>query len=138
MIDLNKKILVVTHFPLMRRIMCNMLKDLGLTNVQDAEDGVDGLSKLRAESFDIVLTAWDMPNMTGIDLLRAIRADPKLKQLPVTMVTGCAKRENIIEASEAGASGYYIQPMTAGSFGEYLNKIIQSMNGLKNDEENKM
>ena len=127
MIGPNMKFLVVTNFPPMRRIARNMLMELGYTNVQEAEDGVDGLSKLHAESFDFVLTDWEMPNMTGIDMLRAIRADPALKHLPVVMVNASGKRENIIEAAQAEASGYFVQPFTVNC-NEYLNKIIQSMN----------
>lgn len=127
MIDLNMKFLVVTNSPPIRRIARNMLMEQGYTNVQETADGVDGLSKLRAETFDFVLTDWDMPNMTGIDMLRAIRADSTLKHLPVVMVNASGKRENIIEAHEAGADGYFISPFTVNC-NEYLNKIIQSMN----------
>ena len=102
MVDANMKFLVVDDFSTMRRIVRNLLKELGFTNVQEAEDGVDALNKLRGEDFDFVVSDWNMPNMTGIDLLRAIRADAKLKHLPVLMVTAEAKRENIIEAAQAG------------------------------------
>ena len=128
MIDPNMKFLVVGDFSIMRRTVRNLLKECGFTNVHEAEDGVDGLSKLRAESFDFVVTDWDMPNMTGIDMLRAIRADSALRHFPVLMVTSEAKKENLIEAAQAGASGYFIQPCAASNFNEYLNKIIQSMN----------
>jgi two-component system chemotaxis response regulator CheY len=121
------KFLVVDDFSTMRRIVRNLLKELGFTNVQEAEDGVDGLNKLRAESFDFVVSDWNMPNMTGIDLLRAIRADDTLKHLPVLMVTAEAKRENIIEAAQAGASGYVVKPFTAATLDEKLKKIFQTM-----------
>jgi two-component system chemotaxis response regulator CheY len=121
------KFLVVDDFSTMRRIVRNLLKELGFTNVQEAEDGVDALGKLHAESFDFVVSDWNMPNMTGIDLLRAIRADAKLKHLPVLMVTAEAKRENIIEAAQAGASGYVVKPFTAGTLDEKLKKIFQTM-----------
>lgn len=127
MVDANMKFLVVDDFSTMRRIVRNLLKELGFTNVQEAEDGVDALGKLHAESFDFVVSDWNMPNMTGIDLLRAIRADAKLKHLPVLMVTAEAKRENIIEAAQAGASGYVVKPFTAGTLDEKLKKIFQTM-----------
>ena len=127
MVDANMKFLVVDDFSTMRRIVRNLLKELGFTNVQEAEDGVDGLNKLRSEKFDFVVSDWNMPNMTGIDMLRAIRSDPELKHLPVLMVTAEAKRENIIEAAQAGASGYVVKPFTAGTLDEKLKKIFQTM-----------
>jgi len=126
-VDANMKFLVVDDFSTMRRIVKNLLKELGFTNVQEAEDGVDALSKLRGGDFDFVVSDWNMPNMTGIDLLRAIRADATLKHLPVLMVTAEAKRENIIEAAQAGASGYVVKPFTAGTLDEKLKKIFQTM-----------
>lgn len=127
MADPNMKFLVVDDFSTMRRIVRNLLKELGFTNVQEAEDGADGLNKLRAEEFDFVVSDWNMPNMTGIDMLRAIRADAKLKHLPVLMVTAEAKRENIIEAAQAGASGYVVKPFTAATLDEKLKKIFEKM-----------
>ena len=127
MVDANMKFLVVDDFSTMRRIVKNLLKELGFTNVYEAEDGVDALNKLRGGDFDFVVSDWNMPNMTGIDLLRAIRADATLKHLPVLMVTAEAKRENIIEAAQAGASGYVVKPFTAGTLDEKLKKIFQTM-----------
>jgi len=121
------KFLVVDDFSTMRRIVRNLLKELGFTNVQEAEDGVDALNKLRGGDFEFVVSDWNMPNMTGIDLLRAIRADATLKHLPVLMVTAEAKRENIIEAAQAGASGYVVKPFTAGTLDEKLKKIFATM-----------
>ena len=86
------------------------------------------LQKLKASEFDFVVTDWNMPNMTGIELLRAIRADAALKALPVLMITAEAKKENIIEAAQAGASGYIVKPFTAGTLSEKLNKIFEKMN----------
>lgn len=120
----NTKFLVVDDFSTMRRIVRNLLKELGFVNVQEAEDGVDALNKLRGESFDFVVSDWNMPNMTGIELLRAIRADAGLKHLPVLMVTAEAKKENIIEAAQAGASGYVVKPFTAATLDEKLKKIF--------------
>lgn len=124
----STRFLVVDDFSTMRRIVRNLLKELGFVNVQEAEDGVQALAKLRADTFDFVVSDWNMPNMTGIELLRAIRADAKLKHLPVLMVTAEAKRENIIEAAQAGASGYVVKPFTAATLDEKLKKIFQNMN----------
>lgn len=127
MADPNMKFLVVDDFSTMRRIVRNLLKELGFTNVQEAEDGVDALNKLRGENFDFVVSDWNMPNMTGIDLLRNIRSDAALKHLPVLMVTAEAKKENIIEAAQAGASGYVVKPFTAATLDEKLKKIFEKM-----------
>jgi len=121
----NMKFLVVDDFSTMRRIIRNLLKELGFTNVDEAEDGVAALAKLRGGGFEFVVSDWNMPNMTGIELLRAIRADADLKHLPVLMVTAEAKKENIIEAAQAGASGYVVKPFTAATLDEKLGKILQ-------------
>jgi two-component system chemotaxis response regulator CheY len=105
----------------------NLLKELGFTNIDEAEDGVAALQKLKGEPFDFVVSDWNMPNMTGIDLLKAIRADAALKHLPVLMVTAEAKKENIIEAAKAGASGYVVKPFTAATLDEKLTKIFKAM-----------
>lgn len=127
----NTRFLVVDDFSTMRRIVRNLLKELGFTNVQEAEDGVQALAKLHADEFDFVVSDWNMPNMTGIELLRAIRADAKLKHLPVLMVTAEAKKENIIEAAQAGASGYVVKPFTAATLDEKLKKIFQNFPNLQ-------
>lgn len=125
MVDTRMKFLVVDDFSTMRRIVRNLLKELGFVNVQEAEDGAQALSMLRISGdFDFVVTDWNMPNMTGIELLKAIRSDPSLKHLPVLMVTAEAKRENIIEAAQSGASGYVVKPFTAGTLDEKLRKIF--------------
>ena len=121
------RFLVVDDFSTMRRIVRNLLKELGFVNVQEAEDGVDALARLRTGEFDFVVSDWNMPNMTGIDLLRNIRADTALKHLPVLMVTAEAKKENIIEAAQAGASGYVVKPFTAATLDEKLKKIFLHM-----------
>ena len=128
MADKNLKFLVVDDFSTMRRIVRNLLKELGYTNVDEAEDGVVALQKLKGGgNFQFVVTDWNMPNMTGIDLLREIRKDASLKHLPVLMVTAEAKRENIIEAAQAGASGYVVKPFTAVTLDEKLQKIFLTM-----------
>ena len=123
----NTKFLVVDDFSTMRRIVRNLLKELGFANVQEAEDGVEALAKLRSGEFEFVVSDWNMPNMTGIELLQVIRADAKLRHLPVLMVTAEAKKENIIAAAQAGASGYVVKPFTAATLDEKLKKIFQNM-----------
>lgn len=125
MADKNLKILIVDDFSTMRRIVRNLLKELGFTNADEAEDGVVALQKLKSGNFQFVVSDWNMPNMTGIELLRAIRADADLKHLPVLMVTAEAKKENIIEAAQAGASGYVVKPFTAATLEEKLNKVFE-------------
>lgn len=125
MADKNLKFLVVDDFSTMRRIVRNLLKELGYTNVDEAEDGVVGLQKLKGGNFQFVITDWNMPNMTGIELLKAVRADPALKHLPVLMITAEAKKENIIEAAQSGASGYIVKPFTAATLEEKMNKIFE-------------
>ncbi|RTL02964.1 MAG: chemotaxis protein CheY [Neisseriaceae bacterium] len=122
------RFLVVDDFSTMRRIVRNLLKELGFTNVDEAEDGQVALHKLKNGQFEFVVTDWNMPNMSGIELLKAIRADASLKHLPVMMITAEAKKENIIEAATAGASGYIVKPFTAATLDEKLNKIFQNMN----------
>lgn len=123
--DKNMKFLVVDDFSTMRRIIRNLLKELEFTNVDEAEDGLIGLNKLRNGNFDFVVSDWNMPNMTGIEMLKNIRADANLKHLPLLMVTAEAKKENIIEAAQAGADGYVVKPFTAAVLEEKLNKIFQ-------------
>ena len=127
MADKNMKFLVVDDFSTMRRIVRNLLKELGFTNVDEAEDGVAALGKLKGGNFEFVVSDWNMPNMTGLELLKAIRADASLKHLPVLMVTAEAKKENIIEAAQAGASGYVVKPFTAATLEEKLNKVFEKM-----------
>ena len=128
MIDPSQlRILVVDDFSTMRRIVRQLLKELGFNNIEEAEDGAMALSKLQNEPFDFVVSDWNMPNMPGIDLLRAIRADEKLKHLPVLMITAEARKENIIEAAQAGASGYIVKPFTAATLDEKLKKIFKTL-----------
>src|SRR5215468_4474108 len=127
MSNANMKFLVVDDFSTMRRIVRNLLKELGFTNVEEAEDGNIALQKLRGGGFDFIVSDWNMPNMTGIELLKEVRKDPSLKHLPLLMVTAEAKKENIIEAAQAGASGYIVKPFTAATLDEKLGKIFQTM-----------
>ena len=125
--DKNMRFLVVDDFSTMRRIVRNLLKELGFTNVDEAEDGQVALHKLKTQHFDFIVSDWNMPNMTGIELLKAVRADQQIKHLPFMMITAEAKRENIIEAAMAGASGYIVKPFTAATLEEKMNKIFQNM-----------
>lgn len=127
MADPNTKFLVVDDFSTMRRIVRNLLKELGYTNVDEAEDGVDGLSKLQAGDFDFVVSDWNMPNMDGLAMLQKIREDSKLGKIPVLMVTAEAKKENIIAAAQAGANGYVVKPFTAATLDEKLSKIFEKL-----------
>lgn len=127
MSDPKMKFLVVDDFSTMRRIVRNLLKELGYTNVDEAEDGVVAMQKLSAGGIDFVVTDWNMPNMTGIELLRAIRASAPIAHLPVLMITAEAKKENIIEAAQAGASGYIVKPFTAATLAEKMTKIFEKM-----------
>ncbi|MBD8524723.1 chemotaxis response regulator CheY [Pseudomarimonas arenosa] len=123
----NMRILIVDDFSTMRRIVKNLLNDLGFSNTAEAEDGNAALAALRASKFDFVVTDWNMPGMTGIELLKHIRADAALAKLPVLMVTAEAKREQIIEAAQAGVNGYIIKPFTAATLQEKLNKIFERL-----------
>ncbi|MGF6722690.1 two-component system chemotaxis response regulator CheY [Paraburkholderia sp. GAS41] len=125
--DKGMKILVVDDFPTMRRIVRNLLKELGYSNVDEAEDGMAGLARLRSGKYDFVISDWNMPNLDGLAMLKEIRADASLTHLPVLMVTAESKKENIIAAAQAGASGYVVKPFTAVTLDEKLNKILEKM-----------
>ena len=127
--DKNMKILVVDDFSTMRRIIKNLLRDLGFTNTHEADDGTTALPMLQNGNFDFLVTDWNMPGMQGIDLLKAVRADDKLKSLPVLMVTAESKREQIIEAAQAGVNGYIVKPFTAATLNEKLGKIFERIDG---------
>jgi len=124
-LDKNMKILVVDDFSTMRRIIKNLLRDLGFTNIQEADEGNTALPMLQNGDFDFVVTDWNMPGMQGIDLLREIRKDDNLAHLPVLMVTAEAKREQIIMAAQAGVNGYIVKPFTAVTLKEKLDKIFE-------------
>ncbi len=125
--DRNIKVLIVDDFSTMRRIIKNLLRDLGFTNTFEADDGNSALPLLKGGDFEFVVTDWNMPIMQGIDLLKEIRKDPKLKHLPVLMVTAEAKREQIIEAAQAGVNGYIVKPFTAGTLKTKLDKIFERL-----------
>ena len=120
------RFLVVDDYSTMRRIVKNLLHDLGYPNVAEADDGKTALPMLQGGGYDFVVTDWNMPGMPGLDLLKAIRADGKLKEMPVLMVTAEAKREQIVEAAQAGVNGYVIKPFTAATLKEKIDKILAS------------
>lgn len=127
MVDKSIKILVVDDFPTMRRIIRNLLKELEFVNVDEAEDGAAGLEKVKSGNYGFVVSDWNMPNMDGLAMLQAIRADPLLAKLPVLMVTAEAKKENIIAAAQAGANGYVVKPFTAVTLEEKITKIFEKI-----------
>ncbi|WP_090725250.1 MULTISPECIES: chemotaxis response regulator CheY [Neptunomonas] len=118
------KILVVDDFSTMRRIIKNLLRDLGFTNVVEADDGKTAMPILQQGEVQFLVTDWNMPGMTGIDLVRAVRADPKMAGMPILMVTAEAKREQIIAAAQAGVNGYVIKPFTAAVLKGKIDKIF--------------
>ena len=125
MMDQNMKILTVDDFSTMRRIIRNMLRQLGYTNIVEAEDGAEALSLLQREKVDFVISDWNMPNMSGLDLLKAIRADANLKPIPVLLVTAEALKEYIVQAVKAGVNNYVVKPFTAETLKEKIDTIFK-------------
>ena len=121
------KILIVDDFSTMRRIVKNLLRDLGFANTHEADDGLTAIPLLETGNFDFLVTDWNMPGMTGFDLLKTCRADPKLKDLPILMVTAEAKREQIVAAAQAGVNGYIVKPFTAAVLKEKIEKIFERL-----------
>jgi len=122
--DRNIKILVVDDMSTMRRIIKNLLNQLGYKNIDEAEDGLAGLQKLRNSKYDFVVTDWNMPNMTGLEMVQEIRKDPNLKNIPILMVTAEAKKENVILAIKAGVNNYIVKPFPAEVLKEKMEKIF--------------
>ncbi|MBL7179758.1 MAG: chemotaxis response regulator CheY [Pseudomonadota bacterium] len=122
--DLKMKVLIVDDFATMRRILRNILKQLGFTNITEADNGKAALKELKKEKFDLILCDWNMPEMPGIELLNTVRADDALKHIPFVMVTAEAQKDNIIEAVKAGVSSYIVKPFTAETVSEKLNKLF--------------
>ncbi|MBI3775127.1 MAG: chemotaxis response regulator CheY [Gammaproteobacteria bacterium] len=127
--DKNMKILIVDDFSTMRRIIKNLLRDLGFNNTAEADDGKTALPMLKTGEFQFLVTDWNMPGMQGIDLLKAVRAEENIKTLPVLMVTAEQKREQIVAAAEAGVNGYIVKPFTAATLKEKIDKIFQRIEG---------
>ena len=124
MLETSAKVMVVDDFSTMRRIVKNILKQLGYENIEEAEDGAQAFNKLQSGGADFIVTDWNMPNMNGLELLKAVRADESLKEVPVLMVTAEAEKENIIAAVEAGVSNYIVKPFTAETLKEKIDKIF--------------
>ncbi|MDX2425172.1 MAG: chemotaxis response regulator CheY [Cycloclasticus sp.] len=122
--DKNMKILVVDDFSTMRRIVNNLLRELGFTNLDEAGDGQTAWPKLKSGHYDFLVTDWNMPGMTGIELLKTVRSTPETANMPVLLVTAESKREQIIEAAQAGVNGYIIKPFTAATLKEKIDKIF--------------
>jgi len=123
-VDKNMNILVVDDFSTMRRIVKNLLIEIGFSNIEEADDGKTALPILENGGIDFLVTDWNMPGMPGIDLLKAVRANPALSSLPVLMVTAEAKREQIMQAAEAGVNGYVVKPFTADTLREKVDKVF--------------
>ena len=126
-VDKNIKILLVDDFATMRKVIKNLLKQSGYNNIVEAEDGVDALKVLKSEKVDFVISDWNMPNMTGIELLKAVRADSVLSDLPFLMVTAEGLKENVVVAVKAGVSNYIVKPFTAEVLNEKIEKIIEKL-----------
>tara|TARA_R110002050_G_scaffold9504_1_gene33330 strand:- start:486797 stop:487201 length:405 start_codon:yes stop_codon:yes gene_type:complete len=124
-LDKNMKILIVDDFSTMRRIIKNLLRELGFNNTVEADDGLTALPILQAGGIDFLVTDWNMPGMQGIDLLKAVRADAKLSSIPVLMVTAETKREQIMVAAQAGVNGYVVKPFTAATLKDKIDKIFE-------------
>ena len=123
----DMKFLVVDDFSTMRRIVRGLLKEIGYNNCEEAEDGVEALAMLKQAKYDFVVSDINMPNMTGFELLKAIKEDPNLKHLPVLMVTAEARKEDIVLAAQTGAAGYIVKPFTKATLEEKVQKIMQKL-----------
>jgi len=130
-LDKNMKILIVDDFSTMRRIIKNLLRDLGFNNTHEADDGNTALPILKGGGYDFLVTDWNMPGMTGIDLLKAVRVDEELKTMPVLLVTAESKKEQIIMAAEAGVNGYIVKPFNAATLSEKITKIFERIDKSK-------
>ena len=127
MFDLKMRFLVVDDFSTMRRIVKNILKQLGYENIEEAEDGAQAYSKLKSGNFEFVVSDWNMPNMDGLELLKKIRSDDQLKHLPVLMVTAEAEKDKVITAIQAGVSIYVVKPFTAEVLKEKMDRIFEKL-----------
>ena len=131
MIDQNMKILVVDDFSTMRRIVKNLLRQIGYSNIDEAEDGVQAYLKLKNGGYSFVVSDWNMPNMDGLDLLKKVRSDPELKDLPILMVTAEAEKEKVITAIQAGVNNYIVKPFTGEVLKDKMDKIIEKLQVAK-------
>ena len=124
LMDLKMKVLIVDDFATMRRILRNILKQIGFTDIAEADDGNTALKELKKGKYDLILCDWNMPEMPGIDLLKTLKADDQLKDIPFIMVTAEAQKDNIIEAVKTGVSSYIVKPFTAETVSEKLKKVF--------------
>lgn len=131
MFNYKIKVLVVDDFPTMRRIVKNLLKQIGFENIDEAENGEDAFRKLQASEYGLVVSDWNMPVMDGLQLLKAVRSDPKLKEIPFLMVTAEAEKEKVIEAIKSGVDNYIVKPFTGEVLKEKLEKIAQKKPSLR-------
>ncbi len=122
--DLSMKILIVDDFATMRRILKNILKQIGFSNITEADDGSTALEELKKDKFDLIISDWNMPKITGIELLKKVRSSDGLKEIPFLMVTAEAQKQNVIDAVQAGVSNYVVKPFTAEAISEKLEKIF--------------
>ena len=129
--DLKMKILVVDDFSTMRRIVKNLLKQLGFENIDEAEDGAQAYSKLKEGGYGFVVTDWNMPNIDGLDLLKKVRSDPEIKDIPMLMVTAEAEKEKVITAIQAGVNNYIVKPFTGEVLKEKMDKIFERLAAKK-------
>lgn len=125
MINRDMKILVVDDFSTMRRIVKNLLKELGFNDFDEADDGATAWPMVQTGKYDFIVSDWNMPKMTGIELLRRVRADENLKMTPFLLITAEAKRSQILEAAQAGVDGYIVKPFTAATLNEKIEKIFE-------------
>lgn len=123
-VDMNMRILIVDDYKTMLRILRNLLRQLNFLNIDEASDGAEALSKLRQENFDFVISDWNMEPMTGIQLLREVRADENLRHIPFIMITAESKSENVIAAKEAGVSNYIVKPFNAETLKTKLVSVL--------------
>jgi len=128
MTDYKMKILVVDDFSTMRRIIKNILRQLGYERIEEAEDGAQALTKLKNGDFEFIIADWNMPNMDGLELLKNVRADQRLKDMPFLMVTAEAEKEKVVEAIKAGVNNYIVKPFTAELLKEKMDKIFEKLN----------
>jgi len=126
-VNKNLKILIVDDFATMRKVIRNLLKQGGFENVVEAEDGVAALKVLKSQQVDFIISDWNMPNMSGLELLKAVRGDDELKALPFLMVTAEALKDNVVAAVKAGVSNYFVKPFTAEVLNEKIEKIVKSL-----------
>ena len=126
-VNKNLKILIVDDFATMRKVIRNLLKQGGFENVVEAEDGLAALKILKSQQVDFIISDWNMPNMSGLELLKAVRADDDIKALPFLMVTAEALKDNVVAAVKAGVSNYIVKPFTAEVLNEKIEKIVKSL-----------